>query len=87
MSTGPQVVAVVEKAHPKSKSERCAGDYSAEFHGRVIRTFEETLSVRKTARECKIPSCVVNEILHARDFVRRPPSSAAGFRPLMRRIA
>lgn len=83
----PQAVDAKGVASSKPRSEMCAGDFSPAFHGRVIRTFGETFSVKQTAREMKIPARVVNEILHARDFVPRRPAASMPVPRLVRRIA
>lgn len=70
----PQVVVMKGRSGSNPDADSSAADYSFEFHQRVARTFGECLSVKKTARECGISARVVNEILHARDFVRKPPS-------------
>jgi len=72
--SGPQLVRMERRACSISVADSSAMDYSFQFHQKVIRTFAECFSVKQTARECKIPARVVNEILHAKDFLRRPPA-------------
>lgn len=77
-----QVIDIATRRSSKPDSDKSAADYSLVFHRRVIRTFGESLSIKQTARECKIPARVVSEILHARDFVRSSPAriQQGGFR-------
>jgi hypothetical protein len=70
-----------------SAEDSSAADYSFQFHQKVIRTFAECISVKKTARESGIPARLVNEILHAKDFLRRPPAIDRRVSHLMRVMA